>query len=469
MNSHEPVDGVASCAAEDGPVSSKRERRWLIAICGYLILVAWLPGLATLTAIVGFLAWKFAGRHSVRAAVAMTLGLFFTAIYGVVIWGYVALLPPKTESLYFIAEADPSLRAPAQQVQNQQYGDAIVAANRIKKAPESRGWAYHALCAVAMSKAAGTDAEIAGAFDEFKKAREMGGETSAELAYFEGMLCLRVGEVSQAAACFEQAVALKADLSAAHRGLELVANTFSPTRTIQVIMMVLCLLVMFTTHECAHALAAYRLGDPTAAQLGRLTLNPIPHMELFGSLVFPAVLIMNNAPFLFGWAKPVPVNPANFKNPRRDDTLVSLAGPAANLLVVMIASLAILTWAVVTRKLFPGLQTVGVCDLSGPIAIAGMPSAHVWAGVVYFLKQLILMGVVFGVFNLIPVPPLDGSWVLQHILPVRWGAVIERLRPYGWVILVLLMVTDVTTTIINVPLGAVWLTIVLGLTSMGVS
>jgi len=146
-----------------------------------------------------------------------------------------------------------------------------------------------------------------------------------------------------------------------------------------------------------------------------------------------------------------------------------LAGAVAILLGGMTAALALLTWGVVARTFWPGLETMGVCDLHGPIAIAGMPEARLCAGVIYFLKQMIVMGVVFGVFNLIPVPPLDGSWVLQHVLPARWAGAVDRIRPYGWLILVGLMVTDVTSTIIGVPLAAVWLTMVLGLTSMGLS
>jgi Zn-dependent protease len=155
------------------------------------------------------------------------------------------------------------------------------------------------------------------------------------------------------------------------------------------------LLFSIVLHEVAHAWVARREGDPTAERLGRITLNPIPHLDPVGSFIVPALLIAMPGSFIFGWAKPVPVNPANFRDRRGGDIRVSLAGIAVNLLLA-----------------------VGFALLLVPLAAAGGPEA---GGAVEVLTLAafygVLINLILAVFNLIPVPPLDGSHVLYHLLP----------------------------------------------------
>ncbi len=148
--------------------------------------------------------------------------------------------------------------------------------------------------------------------------------------------------------------------------------------------------VVIVVHEVAHGYVAYCLGDPTAKDAGRLTLNPVAHIDPVGTLLLPALLIMSHSPVVFGWAKPVPVNPHNFRDPRRGMLLTSLAGPAANFILAVIFSI------IFKLGLFPQYSVL-------------------WA----FLLMGILISLVLGIFNLIPIPPLDGSQILFALLPQK--------------------------------------------------
>ncbi len=163
-------------------------------------------------------------------------------------------------------------------------------------------------------------------------------------------------------------------------------------------------------HEVSHGYAAYRFGDPTARNAGRLSLNPIRHIDPMGTLVLPALLLLMKSPFLFGWAKPVPINPSYFEDPRKGIFWVSLAGPAANFAL-----------AAVFYMLFVMLKP----SLNSAFGV------FIWFGV--------FINIVLGVFNLLPVPPLDGSKILATFLPGRLAGQYMRLEKYGFIILILLI------------------------------
>jgi Zn-dependent protease len=180
------------------------------------------------------------------------------------------------------------------------------------------------------------------------------------------------------------------------------------------------LLFSLTVHEMAHAWSADRLGDPTARLLGRVSLNPIVHTDLIGTIVFPLIAMVSGAPLL-GWAKPVPVNMRYLRRPRRDYVLVAAAGPASNLVLAVGAAIVLVFMPVSPQTLDQPTVTV-------PLAA--------------ILSQLIRLNVLLAVFNMIPIPPLDGGNVLAGLLPVSLAATFNRLRPYGFLLLYALILSD---------------------------
>ena len=192
-------------------------------------------------------------------------------------------------------------------------------------------------------------------------------------------------------------------------------------------------LTAIVLHEVAHGFVANRLGDPTAAQAGRLTLNPLAHADPLGTLVLPAILIATNAPFLFGWAKPVPVDFGRLGHPKRDMIYVAAAGPGMNLVLAIAGSLVFHTLAVVGGPA-PGL-----------VVALGMA----------FAQAMVLMNVFLGVFNLLPIPPLDGGRVMIGLLPLDLARRYARLEPFGFLIVIGLIITGLVGTFLGPPVRVI--------------
>ena len=201
----------------------------------------------------------------------------------------------------------------------------------------------------------------------------------------------------------------------------------------EVLIVLVVLIASLSVHEAAHAFAADRLGDSTARQLGRLSLNPAVHIDPIGTLLFPLIAYLTGVP-LIGWAKPVPVNPRLLKHPKRDFALIAAAGPASNLVMAAIGAAAL---SVARNAAGPGDIVGGA--LTGPL--------------VTLLSLFAIVNVLLAVFNMIPVPPLDGGNVLIGMLPAAPSRLIEQLRPYGILILYALMLTGVLNTLLGPLVG----------------
>jgi Zn-dependent protease len=180
-----------------------------------------------------------------------------------------------------------------------------------------------------------------------------------------------------------------------------------------------CLVVAVILHEIGHGVAAAWFGDDTARKAGRLTLNPVAHIDPFGSIILPAMGALSGFP-VFGYAKPVPVNVGRLRNPRRDIVFVSLAGPATNFLLMAIGALA-------TRALLRPGSLADAIDRSGSDLL------------VEIFFYFAVVNLFLGVFNLLPIPPLDGSAIVEPFLPRRWMPGWYRFRPYGLLVVFLLV------------------------------
>jgi Zn-dependent protease len=208
-----------------------------------------------------------------------------------------------------------------------------------------------------------------------------------------------------------------------------------PLNVVVIFFEIVVLILAFSVHECAHAWTAWRLGDPTARMLGRVTLNPIKHLDPIGSIVFPLISLVYGG-FLIGWAKPTPVTGRNFKNYRRDDILVTLAGPASNLLSATIALILL----IVIKHMLPGgdasIATAMAIAMHIPgVATEGLPTLFPIALFLYFVISINLL---LFVFNLIPLPPLDGSHILRHFLPYKAAQLYDRMGMFALLLLFLL-------------------------------
>jgi Zn-dependent protease len=198
---------------------------------------------------------------------------------------------------------------------------------------------------------------------------------------------------------------------------------------IEILIVLVVLISSLSVHEAAHAFAADRLGDSTARQLGRLSLNPAVHIDPIGTLVFPLIAYVTGVP-LIGWAKPVPVNMRFLKHPKRDFALIAAAGPASNLVMAAVGAVVL---SIVRGAAGPGDIAGGA--VTGPLEV--------------LLRAFTIVNVSLAVFNMIPVPPLDGGNVLLGVLPAGPTRMVEQLRPYGILILYALMLTGVLTALLD--------------------
>lgn len=202
---------------------------------------------------------------------------------------------------------------------------------------------------------------------------------------------------------------------------------------INFIFLIAILILSVVAHEVSHGYIAYLLGDPTAKKAGRLSMNPLKHLDMTGSFIVPLMLILLKSSFVFGWAKPVPYNPYNLKNQKWGPGIVAISGPLSNFLIAGVFSLVALFLPLdQTAKTEIGLAAVNGAAIFG----AGYAPA-----LFYFSSMVVWINVFLGIFNLIPIPPLDGSKVLFSFVPYKWNNLQIFLEKYGFFILLFFLFT----------------------------
>lgn len=192
----------------------------------------------------------------------------------------------------------------------------------------------------------------------------------------------------------------------------------------QIIISAPAILIAIVFHELAHGWIAYKLGDKTAKYAGRLTLNPVSHIDLFGTIILPFILLIyTNGQWVFGYAKPVPVNPYNFNNPKTGMALTAAAGPLANVAVAVVCTF------IGVRILTPLQEFI--------------PS-FIYEPLIMIIRATININIVLAAFNLIPVPPLDGGRILLGVLPLKYSKIAEKYEQFGFLIVMVLIITGLT-------------------------
>ncbi len=203
----------------------------------------------------------------------------------------------------------------------------------------------------------------------------------------------------------------------------------------EVIVAIPAIMMAVILHEYAHGWMAYKMGDPTAKEAGRLTLNPIPHIDLFGTIILPTLLMLLSFPILFGWAKPVPINPLKFRNLRYGTFFVSIAGILMNIFLALF-------FAILFRLIKEGYLNFLGNAIIVPLAL--------------FSAKAVLINLVLAFFNAIPIPPLDGSRALMSLFSVKYWELFYRFETYGFLIITVLIFTGVLGKIIFPPILFLW-------------
>jgi Zn-dependent protease len=404
--------------------------------------------------ILGLVSLKRAQRFILKAAIACCVGGFFTLLYALLLVGHFASPPVSTRlpDYSFLAQGNPAIQPAVDLLYEGTLEDVEAQVGGAAEDPAQRDWSVDTVLALAKYN----DNDLNGALKDFYSALQKKPLRSEFYLYY-GLALLDNKNTDMAKEQFQLALEHQPKLKVTQQYYSLVQNLYEPDRINSAFMVLVILFFLFTVHEYGHTFAAWKLGDDTAKNQGRLTLNPVAHLNIFGSILLPAILLLQQSGVFFGWARPVPVDPRNFKNPEKDHMLVSFAGPAVNLLVALVAMLLLVALALVTRLLWPESLSLNLVDPFSATSLIGSPYAKGLLLVIVFLKQLFYTSLILGFFNLLPIPPLDGAWILQGILPEKFRVAFDFARRFGFMIFILFTMTPVFDFILGVPIGIAWL------------
>ena len=443
------VEGKLSL--DESPTARSGEK--LVKASFGFAFVSFLPLFHLLALILGVIAMKRHKRFALRAAIACWMGGFFTIVYCLLIVGLFVSWPgnPTVPSYMFLADANAELEPYVDLLDQGATQEIQERLGSNSSNDPDRHWAFDSALALAKLDAY----DIDGALADFYTASQKNPERS-EFYFYYGIALLENEEDEMAVKQFQLALEHEPELEIAERHITLIQTAYKPSIITSSLWFIIILLILFTLHEYGHAFAAWKLGDDTAKNQGRLTLNPIAHLDPFGSILLPAILLLQQSATVFGWAKPVPVNPENFKNPEKDHMRVSFAGPAVNLMVSMVCFIILGFILLFMRLFWPEAISLNFSAPYSSVSLVGPPLAKWIVIVIAFIKQLFYTSLVLGFFNLIPVPPLDGSWIFRGLLPQSFRNLFEKLRQFSYVIFLLMVITPVFGYVLSVPIGLAW-------------
>jgi len=390
----------------------------------------------------------------VRSLIGLLLGAFCTALYALLAIGLITL--PKSEGLAHITTLE---RLASEDGASQDLKDALTAlrANDPYKAldiagnswmPEDEGRVF----ALGIASVMIGDPDTADTM--LKKCLTFPGH-NGEAYYHLGLSAMGSHErYTDATGYFDTFLRRFPGDPRAQAKMKLIDNSIPWKDNIfRRIGLILILLLSFTIHELAHAYTAHRCGDTTQKASGRLSLNPLRHIDPFGSIILPGILLIQNSDLIFGWAKPVMVDKSQFREPEKDNRFVAASGSLANLALGMTAMVLLLLIGLILSRVAPGARFFNFLSPFSATAVTGVPFAAFWAGTAMALKELVVLSLVLCFFNLLPVPPLDGSWILETILPPRMRPAFANLRKYSIVFILLLVLTPALSFLLGIPLS----------------
>jgi len=410
---------------------------------------SFVPILHLVALTLGILAFIRKKSFGIRTVIACCFGGFFTAFYALMLLGWLASGTPasKTPGYAFLADVEPNLRPQVQLLEKGLYQEALP---QLEKAAGNTNTSWALDCALAIVKTHSFNSK--GALEDFYRAAGKNPERG-EFYYYYGVALLQDNQLERAGEQFRLALQHQPQLEEAERYSTLLSTAYTPSKIVSSLLFIVILLVMFSFHEYGHAFTAWKLGDDTAERQGRLTLNPIRHLDLFGSIILPAILIFQQSGMVFGWAKPVPVDPRNFKDPQRDHMRVAFAGPAVNLFFSMACFIILGLMMLVIRIIWPNTLALNIASAYAPVSLVGPSIARWLVVIIAFIKQLFYTSLMLGFLNLIPIPPLDGSWILSGLLPRKLSEFLENTRGFGNIFFLLLVVTPALDYFLAIPIG----------------
>jgi Zn-dependent protease len=438
-------------AREAMPVEMKRAN-W----CLLLGLMSALPVVHLFALVLGWKRFRQQEFGKFRSIVGCILGGFFTCMYCFALLTVLVFQPRLEVPLSHTSSLDAYSRAAGVSSELRQillqlrttagYDNAAALAGKLETMTDDGSAARYFALGVAHSY----EKQQQKALAAFKKCRDLPGANPEALFHIGRINLFDNHDYFEARNSLAKFLSLYPLDRIAHLYISLIDNRVGWDNNWMIsILSVIALLIAMTAHEFGHSFTAYKCGDMTSKEAGRMSLNPVVHLDLFGSIILPAFLILSRSSIIVGWAKPVPVNEDNFKNPQRDRTLVSLMGCVTNFAIALATTVVFVLLTVVLRLAVPEFMSIHWLYPSDFISVAGLPFARFWIYVVIFLTLMIMINIAIGIFNLIPIPPLDGSWIVERRLAQLLKKKYAAYQQFSFLLILILLFTNFVDMVIG--------------------